>query len=213
MFEDIHGDTHVITENKRSFRRIGPGGGGGQLRPQISPHDPDTLFITCDMTGWFQTRDAGRSWRNINLKGVVRSAAFDPTDPAVIYAGNSGLYRSTDTGRTWRLIWPDPAKVTAEVECRDHADHRYESTDNWPGGLVLGIAVDPADGRPVFVGAHERQRIRRLLARIRMRPLVRCHLLGRMRCVPQHVVFAVRLARENGLDLAVNGEHRVTEAG
>jgi len=132
-------------QQSQPFVRVGPGGGGGQLRPTLHPADPNVLFIACDMTGWYQSIDAGRSWRNVNLKGVVRCAAFDPRDRRCIYAGNSGLYRSNDLGQTWRLVFPAPEKVTAEVESGDHASHRYESTDNWPGGLILGIAVDPGD--------------------------------------------------------------------
>jgi len=139
----------------RAFVRIGPGGGGGQLRPTIHPADPNVLFIACDMTGWYQSLDGGESWRNINLKGVVRCAAFDPNDRNVIYAGNSGLYRSEDLGRTWRLVFPAPEKVRGEVEAGDHADHRYECgegrPDDWPGGLILGIAVDPADSSRVHL--------------------------------------------------------------
>jgi len=127
------------------FVRIGPGGGGGQMRPLVSPHDPDVVFIACDMTGWYQSVDGGESWRNVNLRGVVYSAAFDPSGPNVIYAGGSGLFRSRDAGRTWHLVFPDAAKVTAHQELGDHARHRYVSEDNWPGGLVLGIAADPAD--------------------------------------------------------------------
>ena len=138
----------------KAFVRIGPGGGGGQLRPTIHPADANVLFIVCDMTGWYQSIDGGESWRNINLKGVVRSAGFDPRDRQCIYAGNSGLYRSNDLGETWRLVFPAPEKVTAEVESRDHADHRYESGDNWPGGLVLGIAVDPDDSNRIHVAIY-----------------------------------------------------------
>ena len=109
------------------------------MRPLIHPAHPDVLFIACDMTGWYQSLDGGESWRNINLRGVVRCGAFDPQDKQCIYAGNSGLYRSNDLGRSWRLVFPDPGEVVAEVETRDHADHRYESQDNWPGGLILGV--------------------------------------------------------------------------
>ncbi len=112
------------------------------------------MFIACDMTGWYQSRDGGESWRNINLKGVVRCAAFDPKRRKVIYAGGSGLYRSEDLGKTWRLVFPAPEKVTAEVEAHDHADHRYESADNWPGGLVLGIAVDPEQSDRIYLAIY-----------------------------------------------------------
>ena len=142
------------SSRKRRFVRIGPGGGGGQLRPTVHPSDPRVVFIACDMTGWYQSRDGGETWRNINLKGVVRCAAFDPSRPKVIYAGNSGLYRSTNLGASWRLVYPAPGSVTEEVEAFDHANHRYESTDNWPGGMILGIAVDPANSRAIHLAIY-----------------------------------------------------------
>ena len=33
------------------WTRIGPGGGGAQFIPAISPHDPSTILARCDMTG------------------------------------------------------------------------------------------------------------------------------------------------------------------
>src|SRR5436189_5825042 len=53
------------------FRIIGPGGGGAMFHPTISPHDSNTVLVTCDMTGSYITHDAGKSWRTLNLGGVV----------------------------------------------------------------------------------------------------------------------------------------------
>ena len=77
-----------------TWRIIGPGGGGAQFIPTISPHDPRTVLTACDMTGAYLTRDGGRSWRMFNLRSVVATFAFDPHDPQVIYAGNAALWRS-----------------------------------------------------------------------------------------------------------------------
>jgi len=33
------------------FQIVGPGGGGAMFNPTISPHDPKTVLISCDMTG------------------------------------------------------------------------------------------------------------------------------------------------------------------
>src|SRR5256885_2758842 len=41
------------------FRIIGPGGGGATFHPSISPHDPQTVLVSCDMTGSYITHDAG----------------------------------------------------------------------------------------------------------------------------------------------------------
>src|SRR6266480_4595355 len=68
------------------FTVIGPGGGGAMFHPTISPHDPNTVLVACDMTGAYITHDAGKSWRMFNLRGVVRFFVFDPLDQKVIYA-------------------------------------------------------------------------------------------------------------------------------
>jgi len=53
------------------FKVLGPGGGGAMFNPTISPHDSNTVLISCDMTGAYITHDGGQSWRMFNLRGVV----------------------------------------------------------------------------------------------------------------------------------------------
>ena len=84
------------------FRVIGPGGGGAMFNPTVSPHDKNTVLVSCDMTGAYITHDGGQSWRMFNLRGTVRFFAFDPIDPKTMYAKVTGLWRSTDSGETWR---------------------------------------------------------------------------------------------------------------
>ena len=137
---------------KSGWRIIGPGGGGAQYIPTIHPNDPDTALVACDMTGSYITQNGGKTWRQINFKGWVRAFAFNPTKPSTIYAGGTGLYRSEDSGKTWQLIFPDPSSVVQEKTVGDHADHSYVSSDNWPGGKVEAICVDPDDSRQLFIG-------------------------------------------------------------
>ncbi|HEX3106923.1 MAG TPA: hypothetical protein VHQ22_21000, partial [Terriglobales bacterium] len=37
------------------FQVVGPGGGGAMFNPTVSPHDPNTVLISCDMTGSYIT--------------------------------------------------------------------------------------------------------------------------------------------------------------
>ena len=61
-------------------RTLGPGGGGAQFNPTVSPHDANRVLVSCDMTGAYITHDGGKSWRMFNLRGVVDFFVFDPLD-------------------------------------------------------------------------------------------------------------------------------------
>src|SRR5256885_14172740 len=93
--------TSALAERPGGFRVIGPGGGGAMFNPTISPHDVNTVLISCDMTGSYITHDGGRTWRMFNLRGVVNFFVFDPQDPKTMYAHATGLWRSRDAGETW----------------------------------------------------------------------------------------------------------------
>src|SRR3954454_21508894 len=62
----------LFAERPGGFTVIGPGGGGAMYLPTISPHDPATAFVSCDMTGEYLTHDGGASWRMFNLRGRAR---------------------------------------------------------------------------------------------------------------------------------------------
>lgn len=134
------------------FTVLGPGGGGAMFHPTISPHDPNTVLVACDMTGSYITHDGGATWRMFNLRGVVRFFAFDPSDRKTIYAATQVLWRSTDGGETWRLLYP---KASAIQGIRMSSDHAGETVvaDPDPLGTISSLAVDPDNPRTVFVAA------------------------------------------------------------
>jgi photosystem II stability/assembly factor-like uncharacterized protein len=131
------------------FQVEGPGGGGAMFNPSISPHDPNTVLISCDMTGSYITHDGGQSWRMFNLRGVVRFFVFDPLDAKVIYAQATALWRSTDGGETWELVYPPPASIKSVVMRSDHADEELEA-DPDPMGLISALTVDPANSKILY---------------------------------------------------------------
>jgi len=135
------------------FRVIGPGGGGAMFNPTISPHDPQTVLISCDMTGAYITHDGGRSWRMFNLRGTVRFFAFDPIQPKTFYAGVTGLWRSTDDGESWNLVWPKPESVRNIQMNSDHADEHIVAEP--PLGEIVALAIDPKDSQLLVAAARK----------------------------------------------------------
>jgi photosystem II stability/assembly factor-like uncharacterized protein len=140
---------------------IGPGGGGAQFYPAVSPHDSNFVVVGSDMTGTYLTRDGGKNWRMINLRGVPRFFVFDPSDPKTLYAQTIGLWRSTDAGTTWDLVVPDPRNVTGISAIDDHGEEEFQTTTG--AGSVVALAVDPKDSHTLFAvfSAGGRQSLRR----------------------------------------------------
>jgi photosystem II stability/assembly factor-like uncharacterized protein len=136
-----------------SWRVIGPGGGGALFVPVVSPHDPRTVLVACDMTGSYITHGAGASWRMFNLRERVRFFAFDPTDRHVIYAQAGDLFRSIDEGGTWRLVLPRPETIRRVRLGDDHAEASLEISAE-PRGEIAAVAVDPGDSQSLYIGVN-----------------------------------------------------------
>lgn len=152
------------------FTVLGPGGGGAMFNPTISPHDPKTVLVSCDMTGAYITHDGGQSWRMFNLRSVVHFFVFDPIDPKVIYAQTSGvwpstpgipkalyakasaLWRSTDDGESWKLVYPKPERIKEIVMRSDHSDEDLVADPN-PLGVITALAIDPANSKILYAAA------------------------------------------------------------
>src|SRR3981081_823124 len=140
-----------------NFAIIGPGGGGAMFHPTISPHDPNTVLVSSDMSGSYITYDAGKSWRMFNLRGVVQFFVFDPLDQKVIYAQSSGLWRSQDQGETWGLVYPQPATVKGIKMSSDHSDEDLIAEPN-PLSDITAMAIDPSDSKIFYVVAGDRRK-------------------------------------------------------
>src|SRR5207249_6126318 len=120
----------ALAERPGGFRIVGPGGGGAMFNPTISPHDANTVLISCDMTGAYITHDGGRTWRMFNLRGVVNFFVFDPLDANTLYAQSVGLWRSQDQGATWNLVYPKPSSITGLKMSSDHSDEEILAEPN-----------------------------------------------------------------------------------
>jgi photosystem II stability/assembly factor-like uncharacterized protein len=131
---------------------VGLGGGGQMLAPAVSPHDPNLILVSCDMSQLLRTADGGKSWRIVDWHQILHSAAlapaFHPKDPNVVYAfGRQGtnpeatLLESRDKGLTWHPFvktapWGTKPVVRLCIDRDDPAfmlagtpDAAYRSTD------------------------------------------------------------------------------------
>ena len=123
------------------------------FNPTISPHDPNTVLVSCDMTGSYITHDGGQSWRMFNLRGVVGFFVFDPTNPKIIYAQATGLWRSTDGGESWNLVYPKPSTIKDVVMKSDHADEVLVAEPNPLGSIVWVDPQSPPEARTLFIAS------------------------------------------------------------
>lgn len=134
------------------FQILGPGGGGAMFHPTVSPHEENTVLVSCDMTGAYITHDGGRSWRMFNLRGTVRFFVFDPVRPRTLYVYVTGLWRSTDDGETWSLVYPRPAAIRGIRMNSDHAEESILANPD-PLGRISALAIDPADSNILYAAA------------------------------------------------------------
>jgi photosystem II stability/assembly factor-like uncharacterized protein len=125
---------------------IGPGGGGGQFNPTVSPLDSNKVLMSCDMTGAYISNDGGETWRMFNARSTVSFFVFDPVDANVIYSYRQGLMRSADGGKTWNLVFPDPANVDRNAI----TDGDTIATKDGTRERISALAVDPADSKTLY---------------------------------------------------------------
>jgi photosystem II stability/assembly factor-like uncharacterized protein len=113
-----------------------PAGLLGRITVSVSPADSNRVYamIEADKGGLFRSDDGGDKWELINDDQKYRQRAWyfshifaDPKNADVIYALNTGMFRSSDAGKSFTLL-PAP-----------HGDHH-------------GLWIDPADPRRLING-------------------------------------------------------------
>ena len=121
----------------------------GTLYAGTGEAGPGGGSLTYGGDGVYRSRDGGKTWKNIGLKGTERIGRIvvDPSDPKRIWVaatgplfssgGERGLYRSDNGGDTWELVLEAPNPTTGVVD--------------------VAIAPD-SDGQTVYAAAWDRLR-------------------------------------------------------
>ena len=145
------------------WRSVGVGGGGALYAPSFNPHNPDELYVNCDMGPVFHTQSFGRSWRTVHFASLQTWAQAPgiqfSADPEVRYAidftnERRRLVKSVDNGQTWQSLPGDPTGTEAWNVIADPATVNrllvstyhdlYFSHD---GGAVFGAPKFHTDSR------------------------------------------------------------------
>ena len=107
-----------------SWTSIGPGGGGWIQAIACDPRDPQTIYLGCDVGGFYISRDGGLSWR-IQNEGLnnyfVECIAVHPTDSTIVLLGmEGGVFKSTDRGEDLGMEAPGVSAARARYLLRPH---------------------------------------------------------------------------------------------
>lgn len=126
-----------------SFESRGIGGGGALFSPAINPDDNNELFMACDMSEVYHSKNKGASWTMLHFTTIQggHDSKMQFTKDANIrycidYTSINGTdytrpVKSTDGGKTWKLLPGNP--YPTDVAYNLTADY------NDPTRLILGF--------------------------------------------------------------------------
>jgi len=156
------------------FQNTGIGGGGAMFAPSCSPHDPNLMFINCDMSALYKSKDGGKSWNMVDFRQTGSNTQcrvlYHPKDPNTLYF--SGKV-SRDQGVTWKPlsakapfnevtemgVEPDADTPILLVGPNDGAFLSRDGGTNWEkcagiSGKVARFYIDPGspkEARRIFI--------------------------------------------------------------
>lgn len=94
----------------------GIGGGGAFFSPSFSPHDPNEIYIACDMSELFHSSDLGITWNETDFRDMTGNNGANvrfTNDPMIRYCINfendlRTPYKTSNGGVTWEPLTSDP---------------------------------------------------------------------------------------------------------
>lgn len=111
--------------------RLGTPQGGNVYCVAVAQKEPALVLAATDDAGLVLSRDAGKTWRELDTPKKASSVAVAPSDPNIIYATffKDGVWKSTDKGQTWKTLSQALPKDLSAVE----------------------VAVSPANAQDVYL--------------------------------------------------------------
>ena len=98
-----NGYVYKSIDGGASWTQAGGAVPGGAYRIFIDPANGSNVYVRTG-GGLYKSMNAGANWSPINGQPpYVQALAFDPTNPATLYAGtfSAGVFKSGDAGMTW----------------------------------------------------------------------------------------------------------------
>ncbi len=122
------------------WQLVGPGGGGWIQSIAFDPKDPNTLYVGCDVGGFYISTNFGKKFeiRNNGLRDYfVECIAVHPQNTNIILLGTQGgIFRTTDRGKTWQRM-----------------DNGFPPTQRYSYSSPIGaICFDPQRPNIVYAG-------------------------------------------------------------
>ena len=167
----------------------------GKIGVAVSPANPDRVWALIEHEpdgGVWRSEDGGESWERVNEERKLRQRAFyytriyaDPNDEDVMYALNTGLYRSRDGGETFPRgiqvphgdnhdLWIAPRRLDRMINANDGgANVTFNGGESWTDQDYSTAPVLPGDHHRAHAVPHLRRpagQFDRVHSRARMEP-------------------------------------------
>ena len=129
-----------IIAQPQSWQPRGIGGGGALFSASISPIDKNEIYLSCDMSELFHSKDFGNNWTFVHYNQIqsnnTRSVVRFTNDPKIQYtinwSGNDVAtpVRTNDGGENWKKLNNDPTNGEAFTLWADpHSTQRLLISD------------------------------------------------------------------------------------
>jgi photosystem II stability/assembly factor-like uncharacterized protein len=106
------------TDRGRTWTRVRPGPGTGDVRVQrvaVDPTDGSNVYVMLPDGSMRRTRDGGQAWEVIGNPNVApfgnARIVIDPQTPSTIYAAGIGIAKSTNGGTAWSPLPGEPSDM------------------------------------------------------------------------------------------------------